>query len=96
MPTWRFVGTVGNRTQMDAERRCPPARAAFPANQMLTFQSTDTVTSEALWSKVTCMVFRAGCWECEPDWWLRERIGSNHILFICVPGGTECRNATIP
>jgi len=56
---------------------------------MLSFRSTDTLTSEALWSSVTCTVFRAGYWACTPDWRLRERTMPNYILFICVAGGAD-------
>jgi AraC family transcriptional regulator, arabinose operon regulatory protein len=85
----RSNGTMHDRTQTGAGQQGPQTRPAFPVNQMLSARSTEAGTSEALWSSVTCTSFRAGYWDCAPDWWLRERIMPNYILFICVSGGAD-------
>jgi len=61
----------------------------FPANELLSFRPTAAGTSEALWSSVTCTVFRAGYWECTPDWEQPERIMPTYILYVCVSGGAD-------
>jgi|GEM_PF-6399034 quercetin dioxygenase-like cupin family protein len=78
-----------DRMQSEAERQRSQSRSTFPVNQMLSLRSNETGTSEALWSSVTCTLFRAGYWDCPPDWQLRERIMPDYILFICVSGGAD-------
>ena len=75
--------------QPDAEQQRAQSRSAFPLNRLLSFRSNETGTAEALWSSVTCTLFRAGYWDCPGDWQPCERIMPNYILFICVSGGAD-------